>query len=499
MKEQFDVLIVGGGINGAGIARDASGRGLKVALCERGDFGGETSSASSKLIHGGLRYLETNQFRLVRESLREREVLLRVAGHLVKPLRFVLPHQPDLRPAWMIRIGLWIYDTLGGGRTLPGSRRENLRRPPFVGELLPQYHTGFSYSDCQVDDARLVIANLIAAKRDGARILPRTACVALSPEQGLWRARLRTLAGEESELQARTVVNATGPWVKQFIDEIALLPGQTEVRLVKGSHIVVPRKIVGDHAYIVQNHDRRIVFLIPFEEKFTLIGTTESVLAMPASGIGVTEQESHYLIEAANRYLAHPVRPEEIVWRYAGVRALYDDGRDNPSDVTRDYFLLRQSAANGAPLLSVFGGKITTYRKLAEHVVDKLELSTSDRNRPWTAAAPLPGSDCLRSSGELAQGLIRKFALLPVEAIEGIVRRHGTLAHDVLDGANSAQGLGRHFGAGLTEGEIDYFIEQEWASTADDILWRRSKIGLHLDAAQRAGVESYVKTRTPRA
>jgi glycerol-3-phosphate dehydrogenase len=496
MKEQFDVLIVGGGINGAGIARDASGRGLKVALCERGDFGGETSSASSKLIHGGLRYLETNQFRLVRESLREREVLLRVAGHLVKPLRFVLPHQPELRPAWMIRIGLWIYDTLGGGRTLPGSRRENLQRPPFASELQPKYRTGFSYSDCRVDDARLVIANLIAAKRDGAKILPRTACVALSPEQEIWRARLRTPAGQESELRARTVVNATGPWVKQFIDEVAFLPGQAGVRLVKGSHIVVPKKTIGEHAYIVQNRDRRIVFLIPFEEKFTLIGTTESILATPASGIGVSEQESHYLVEAANRYLADPVRPEDIVWRYAGVRALHDDGRDNPSDVTRDYFLLRQLAANGAPLLSVFGGKITTYRKLAEQVVDKLDLSTSDRNHPWTAAAPLPGAESSRKIGELTESLIRKFPFLPVEAIGGLVRRHGTLAQDILDGANSAQGLGRHFGAGLTEREIDYFIEQEWARTTEDILWRRSKIGLHMNAAQRAAVEEYVTIRT---
>ena len=496
MEQDVDVLIVGGGINGAGIAREATGRGLRVALCERGDFGGETSSASSKLIHGGLRYLEKNQFRLVQESLREREILLRTAGHLVRPLRFVLPHQPALRPAWMIRAGLWLYDCLGGRRTLPGSRRENLRRPPFDKALQVRYRTGFSYSDCSVDDSRLVIAILRAAWQSGARILPRTACVGLSPEKGGWRARLRTQAGTLTELRARAIVNATGPWVRQFLNEVALLPGGANVKLVKGSHIVVPRKSVGDHAYLLQHSDQRIVFLIPYEGRFTLIGTTESAVALPASGMGVSEQECDYLLEAANRYLAHPVQRQDIVWRYAGLRALHDDGGDNLSAISRDYFLQRQTAADGAVILSVFGGKITTHRKLAEQVLQKLGLACTTQNRFRTDTVPLPGCsgqgfDALQCLAHMTQ----RYPGLPAPLIEGVVRRHGLYATEVLGEAGSMTSLGKNFGAGLSAREIDYFLEQEWARTVEDVVWRRSKTGLFLSEAEQAAVAEYIRQK----
>jgi len=496
---EYDLLVIGGGINGVGVARDAAGRGVRVALCERGDLGGATSMASSKLIHGGLRYLEQRQWRLVRESLAEREVLMRLAPHLMRPLRFVLPHAPGLRPKWMIRAGLWLYDRLGGASTLPRSRAVDLRRPPFDDDLDPRYENGFSYSDCRVDDARLVVVNALSAQTLGAKILPRTACVGLTATKNGWRADLEAADGRRGFLSAKAVVNAAGPWVVQLLREIAGLDVRAPVRLVKGSHIVVPRRIAGDHAYILQNHDRRIVFLLPFERRFTLIGTTEVVLAQPPAAMEVSEEEVSYLCDAANRYLAKPVRAEEVVWSFAGVRALHDDGKANPSEVTRDYVLQLDHAGNGAPILSVFGGKITTFRRLAEHALEKLSAELGIPGQPWTSTAPLPGA----ATGhfdyvEFLKSMLTRCASLPTGLVEGIVRRHGSTAIDLIGDAQNVNDLGTHFGAGLTAREVDHFMDREWARTAEDVLWRRSKIGLHLSDAERAAVEDYVNRRIAR-
>jgi len=496
LDSEYDLLVIGGGINGVGLARDAAGRGVRVALCERGDLAGATSMASSKLIHGGLRYLEQRQWRLVRESLAEREVLMRLAPHLVRPIRFVLPHVPGLRPKWMIRAGLWLYDRLGGASTLSRSRAVDLRAPPFEDDLDPRFGSGFSYSDCRVDDARLVVVNALSAQTLGAKILPRTACVGLTAAGKGWRADLEAADGRRGFLSAKAIVNAAGPWVEQLLREIAGLQVQARVRLVKGSHIVVPRRIAGDHAYILQNRDRRIVFLLPFERRFTLIGTTEVALAQPPAVMEVSDEEVRYLCDAANRYLRTPINAGDVVWRYAGVRALHDDGKASSTEVTRDYVLQLDHSASGAPILSVFGGKITTYRRLAEHALDKLSSVLELPGRPWTATVPLPGA----ATGhfdyvEFLKSMLTRCAALPTGLVEGIVRRHGSTAIDLIGDAQNVSDMGTHFGAGLTAREVDHFIDREWARTADDVLWRRSKIGLHLNAAERAAVEDYITRR----
>ncbi len=494
---EYDLLVIGGGINGVGVARDAAGRGVRVALCERGDLGGATSTASSKLIHGGLRYLEQRQWRLVRESLAEREVLMRLAPHLVRPLRFVLPHAPGMQPKWMIRAGLWLYDHLGGGGTLPRSHAVDLRRPPFDDDLDPRFLSGFCYSDCRVDDARLVVLNALSAQTLGATILPRTACVGLTATENGWRADLEPADGQRGFVSAKAVVNAAGPWVERVRRDIAGLNVRTQVRLVKGSHIVVPRRIAGDHAYILQNNDRRIVFLLPFERSFTLIGTTEVALAQPPAAMDVSVEEVRYLCDAANRYLRKPIHAGDVVWRYAGVRALHDDGKANPTDVTRDYVLQLDYAGSGAPLLSVFGGKITTYRRLAEHALERLSTVLRIPGRPWTATAPLPGASTGRFDYvEFLKSMLTRYASLPTGLVEGIVRRHGSTAIDLIGDAQSINDLGTHFGAGLTEREVDHFMNREWARTGEDVLWRRSKIGLHLNDAERAAVVDYVRRRS---
>jgi D-erythritol 1-phosphate dehydrogenase len=493
---EYDLLIVGGGINGVGIARDAAGRGLRVLLCDRGDLGGETSMASSKLVHGGLRYLEQRQFRLVRESLAEREVLLRIAPHLVRPLRFVLPHAAGLRPAWMIRAGLWFYDRMGGGSTLPRSQAVDLRRPPYAGDLKATFAHGFAYSDCWVDDARLVVENAVSASRLGARILPCRECVGLIAEGGGWRAELRDGDGNRSALAAKAVVNAGGPWVGEFLRGIAGVRSQARVRLVKGSHIVVPRRIAGEHAYLLQNLDRRIVFVLPFERNFNLIGTTEETLQAPAPGLAISTEETGYLCDAANRYLAGQVHPRDVVWSFSGVRALFDDGRQSATEVTRDYVLQLDRAGNRAPILSVFGGKITTYRRLAEHALERLAGDLPMSARHWTAAAPLAGA----ATGHFdyiafLKSMLVRYAGLPSGLVQAVVRRHGAAVVEILGDARELRDLGTHFGAGLTAREVDYFIASEWARTAEDVLWRRSKAGLHMTHAEREAVADYVVGR----
>ncbi|MGH8705699.1 MAG: glycerol-3-phosphate dehydrogenase [Burkholderiales bacterium] len=481
----YDLLVVGGGINGAGIARDAAGRGLSVLLAEKDDLASATSSSSSKLIHGGLRYLEHYEFRLVAEALAEREVLLRIAAHLVWPARFVMPHVPELRPRWMIRAGLFLYDHLTRRASLPGSHAVRLDAPPFSSGLKPQLKHGFIYSDCRVDDARLVVANAMSARELGATILTRSEVLAARREAGAWKVRLRAHDGGERELRARALVNAAGPWVKGVLNERLAQASRDAVRLVKGSHIVVPKLYEGDHAFILQNDDRRVVFMIPYGELHTLVGTTDVPEAGAAARPAPSESEVEYLCRAVNRYLAKPVAAREVVWRYAGVRPLYDDGSADPSAVTRDYTLRVDDEAGAAPVLSVFGGKITTYRRLAEQALDRLAPYFPGLKRAWTAARPLPGSDFGGASRvEARDAFFARHARIPVPILRGIFRRHGTHAQAVVADGD----LGEDYGAGLTEREVRYLVEREWAQSAEDVLWRRTKAGLVMSEGQRARV-----------
>ena len=479
----YDLLVIGGGINGAGIARDAAGRGLGVLLVERRDLASATSSASSKLIHGGLRYLEHYEFRLVAEALAERETLLRVAAHLTSPMRFVMPHVPELRPRWMIRLGLFLYDHLARRSLLPGSQPVRLDAPPYASGLRPELRHGFVYSDCRVDDSRLVVANALDAAARGARVLVHTECVSARRDAGLWRVQLSS--GEE--VQTRAIANAAGPWVKRVLNERLAQPSTEAVRLVQGSHIVIPRRYEGDHAFLLQNDDRRVVFMIPFEERFTLIGTTDVPLHGTPEAVSATDGEVEYLCRAASRYLARSVEPSEVLWRYAGVRPLYDDGSRDPSAITRDYSLRVDDVNGVAPVLSVFGGKITTYRRLAEHAMDKLAVYFPGAKAAWTQRTPLAGSN-FSTREEARRETFSRYRALPVSVVEAIFRRHGALTAEVLgDGMT-----GEHYGAGLTERELRYFIEREWACNAEDVLWRRTKAGLHLDAAQSARVAEVI-------
>jgi len=474
-----DLLVIGGGINGAGIARDAAGRGLSVLLVERADLAAATSSSSSKLIHGGLRYLEQYEFRLVAEALAEREVLLRVAGHLVWPTRFVMPHVPELRPRWMIRLGLFLYDHLSRRSLLPGSRAVRLDQPPYASGLRKELKHGFVYSDCRVDDARLVIANACDAAARGARVLVRTECRNARRVEGRWQAELSN--GET--VSARAIVNAAGPWVKRVLNERLGQPSEDAVRLVKGSHIVLPRLYQGEHAFILQNDDRRVIFMIPYQERYTLVGTTDVPLEREPAEAQASFEEVDYLCRAAGRYLARPPQVSEVLWRYAGVRPLYDDGSADASSVTRDYTLRVNDEAGSAPVLSVFGGKITTYRRLAEHAMEKLAPYFQGMGAAWTSTVPFPGSDF--TSRETAQSeFFHRYRGAPSEVLHQVFRRHGVRAAQVLGDGE----LGEHYGAGLTERELRYFVEHEWARTAEDVLWRRTKAGLDMSEAQRGRV-----------
>ncbi len=491
----YDLLVIGGGINGVGIAREAAGRGLSVVLAEKDDLGAHTSSASSKLIHGGLRYLEQFEFRLVAESLAEREVLLRIAAHLVRPVRFIMPHVPELRPRWMIRTGLFLYDHLGRRTRLPGSHAVRLDRPPYMAALKPEYRHGFIYSDCCVDDARLVVENARDARARGARIRTRTECIAAKREGGLWRAQLRGREGT-MEVAARAIVNAAGPWVKAVLNERLHQPSRDNVRLVRGSHIVVPRLYEGEHAFILQNDDRRVVFMIPYEERFTLVGTTDVPHDGDPSQPEASAAEVEYLCRAANRYLRRAVRPAAVLWRYAGVRPLYDDGSASPSAVTRDYVLRLDTDRGSAPVLSVFGGKITTYRRLAEHALEKFAPWFPGMGTAWTAGAPLPGATLPAGDpSHFVRRLEERHPQLPQPLLRTLARRHGALACDVLGSAADVAELGGHFGAELYAREIDYLVEQEWAESADDVLWRRTKAGLSLDPGQQEAVARYLTRR----
>jgi len=480
----FDLLVIGGGINGAGIARDAAGRGLKVALVERDDLASATSSWSSKLIHGGLRYLEHYEFGLVRESLREREVLLRLAPHLIRPLLFVLPHDAGMRPAWMVRAGLFLYDHLGGRVTLPGSKGVSFPHLEYGAGFKGDIRAGFVYSDCRVDDARLTLVNAISAREKGAVVHVRTRFERAHRLGDEWEAEVGDSLGNRRMLRARALVNAGGPWVMDVLDRVEGDAIKGRVRLVKGSHIIVPKVHSQGHAWILQNTDKRVVFVIPYEGRFSLIGTTDVAVPSVESARDISSEETDYLIAAANRFLAKQIARADVVASYAGVRPLYDDGSANPSEVTRDYVLRLDHVGRKAPLLTVFGGKLTTYRRLAEEAMDKLAPFFPRLKGSWTATEALPGGDVAHFN-RFRDDMHARYPGLGRDLLEGIVRRHGSRTATVLGDARKMNDLGRYFGAGLTEREVGYMRDHEWALAADDVLSRRSKCGLHMTAAER--------------
>lgn len=495
-NETYDLVVVGGGINGAGIARDAAGRGLHVLLCERDDLAAHTSSASTKLIHGGLRYLEYYEFSLVRKALKEREVLLRAAPHIIWPMRFVMPHTRDLRPRWMIRMGLFLYDHLGGKSSLARSGAIKLQEHPAGSALNADFRNGYIYSDCWVQDSRLVTLNALDAAERGAEIRPRTTCTAARRDGALWQVELRDeSSGTSSTVQARALVNAAGPWVGSFLQSITgeqKRQGGKQVRLVKGSHLVVPRLFDHDQAYLLQNPDGRVVFVIPYEQDYTLIGTTDEAFTGDPRSIDISEAETSYLCDTVARYFRRAVTPDDVIWSYAGVRPLYDDQAANASAVTRDYVLDLDARAGEAPLLSVFGGKITTYRTLAEDVLAQLAGPLGITAPRWTAGSTLPGGDIPDADFEAwLTPLAHAYPFLPPDLLWRYARNYGTRIHTLVGDARSLQGLGEHLGDGIYAAELDYLIRYEWAQTADDVLWRRSRMGLHITEATRQAIDAW--------
>ncbi len=495
--ETYDLLIVGGGVNGAGIARDAAGRGLSVLLVEQDDLASHTSSASTKLIHGGLRYLEYYEFRLVREALIERERLLGMAPHIIWPLRFVLPQSLSPRPAWMVRLGLFLYDHLGGRKKLPGTETLDLDRNSRGNGLKTQNSKrkgkAFAYSDCWVEDSRLVVLNAMDAAARGARIETRTRLTDAVSENGGWVA---TIEGEQGprQVRARMLVNAAGPWVDALLRQIGRARDDRGVRLVKGSHIVVPRLYEGEHAFMLQNPDRRIVFAIPYEREFTLIGTTDEPWTEAPGKATISPGEIDYLCETANRYFERQVSPQDIVWSYAGIRPLYDDHAANASAVTRDYVLdFDKGDARQAPMLSIFGGKITTFRKLAEHAMEHIAQLFPQVAMPWTAGAALPGGDIADGDFErFLTDLVARYPQMPRDLLRRLARAYGTRAPEILGQARTPDDLGQDFGGSLHAREIDYLIEAEWARTAEDILFRRSKLGLHVPPGTAEAIDAWL-------
>ncbi len=486
----YDLCVIGGGINGCGIARDAAGRGLKVLLVEAMDLASATSSCSTKLVHGGLRYLEYYEFKLVKESLRERDILLKSAPHIIWPMDFVLPHNRHLRPYWMIKAGLFLYDFLSGRKKLKKSEAVDFATIELADPLDDKYERGFTYADCWVDDARLVVLNAMDAYERGAVIMPQTACMGLAPSQNKksWNIHLQNmLNGDQFTISAGMVVNAAGPWVRNVLDGSEITGGENEftpnVRLIKGSHIVVPKLYEGDQAFILQQPDGRIVFTIPYETHFTLIGTTDVPYEEDPSSVEISQEEIDYLCEAVNSSLNKKISSEDIFWTYSGVRSLVEDGQKNASKVTRDYKLYVDER-HGPPILSVFGGKITTHRRLAEHVMDRVATFYPDNNlKPWTENAYLPGGDI--PDGDF-DGFVKKnceaYDFLPPYLIYRYARAYGTRMKAILGSAKFVEDLGIHYGDDIYESEMIYLIKYEFAQNLDDILWRRSKLGLHISA-----------------
>ena len=497
----LDVFVIGGGVNGCGIARDAAGRGYSVGLAEMNDLASGTSSWSTKLIHGGLRYLEHYEFRLVREALIEREVLWGNAPHIIWPLRFVLPHHKGLRPAWLLRLGLFLYDNLGGRKHLPPTRTVDLANDEVGKPLKSEFTKAFEYSDCAVDDARLVVLNARDAADRGVDIRTRTEVTGLERTGERWKVSLRdTVTGGQSTVTARVVVNAAGPWVDRVLTRAAGKNDTHNVRLVQGSHIVVPKLYDHDRCYIFQNADNRIFFAIPYQRDYTLIGTTDRDWKEDPGEVKISDEEVAYLCKGASEYFERNISPDDIVWTYSGVRPLYDDGASAAQVATRDYVLRTDGKAKDGLLINIFGGKITTFRKLAEAVVEKIEDALGKRGEAWTHGATLPGGDFpIGGFSDLVADLTRDYPFLTERHAHRLIRQYGTRARHFLGEASSIEGLGRHFGDTLYAVEVEYLIEQEWAMSAEDVLWRRSKLGLKFDDAATKALEDWISARTRRA
>ena len=490
----FDLLIIGGGINGAGTARDAAGRGLSVLVCEQGDLAQGTSSASSKLIHGGLRYLEHFEFRLVREALAEREVLLQIAPHLIRPLSFILPHDHTLRPFWMIRLGLFLYDHLSGRRRLRGSYRIPLRRHPAGVPLQDRLTKGFVYSDCWADDARLVVMNILDAQEHGAEVRTRTRVRSCTREDGLWRVELADAGGNPAGMvRARALVNAAGPWIGQVMVEAFGAGEYSQLQLVKGSHMVVPRLYEEDYAYILQNVDRRVIFILPFMGQFSLIGTTDEPFSGDPANAAISPAEITYLCEAVGRFFQNPPRPEDVVWHFAGVRPLYNDQSADPSSVSREYVLELDAPGGEPPLLSILGGKITAYRQVAQHTLDKLAPFFPRMRGPWTAKRPLPGGDLQGvKPGTWVADFHKLHPWLPDTLVLRWFRAYGARARQLTEGAVCLEDLGEHFGHYLYAREVAYLMETEWAQSVEDVLWRRTKLGMFFSEGETAALAAWM-------
>ena len=491
LAEVYDVAVIGGGINGVGIAADAAGRGLSVFLCEKDDLASHTSSASSKLIHGGLRYLEHYEFRLVREALAEREVLLAKAPHIVKPMRFVLPHRPLLRPAWMIRAGLFLYDHLGKREKLAGSTSLKFGAD---SPLKTEITKGFEYSDCWVDDARLVVLNAMAAREKGAHVHTQTRCVGARRNKGLWEMNFERADGSLFSIRSKALVNAAGPWVAKFIKDDLKLDSPYGIRLIQGSHLIVPKLYDAPNAFILQNEDQRIVFTIPYMDQFTIIGTTDREYTGDPAKVSITEEETDYLLNVVNAHFKQQVSRTDILRTYSGVRPLCNDESDNPSAVTRDYTLALSGAPGEAPLLSVFGGKLTTYRKLAESAMAQLTPYFTQIKPSWTASATLPGGEDMTTPKALSAALVSKHSWLDAAIAKRWAITYGNRSWRLLDGVQGLSDMGEHIGSGLYSREVDYLCSQEWALEAQDILWRRTKLGLFTTAEEQERLTQYMAT-----
>jgi len=491
---KFDVLIVGGGVNGTGIARDASGRGLSVILCEKDDLASGTSSKATKLFHGGLRYLEHYEFGLVRKALKEREVLLRNMPHIARPMRFILPHVKGMRPAWLLRIGLFIYDHLGGHRMLQGTKVLDLRTDEAGRPLKPHFRRAFEYSDGWVDDARLVVLNARDAADRGARIVTRTRLVNARRNGDHWVTTLEDASGRETQLHCRILVNAAGPWVNSVAEDALRQNDHDPIRLVRGSHIVVRKLFDHDRAYFFQNGDGRIVFALPYETDFTLIGTTDVDHTGATDAVVCTDAEQQYLCRAASEYFEHPVSVSDVVWSYAGLRPLDGDQGGKAAAASRDYHIHVGDQNGRAPLISIYGGKITTFRILAEQVVAEMAPYVGLNGLPWTDHSPLPGGDmAFDGLVDLVAKLQKRYDFLDERTVGRIARAYGTRAFDMLGSVGTAQDMGQDFGAGLSAREVRWLVECEWATTAEDIVWRRSKCGLRMSSEQIARLDVWLK------
>ncbi len=496
----LDLCIIGGGVNGAGIARDAAGRGLSVLLCEKDDLAQGTSSRSGKLVHGGLRYLEYYEFRLVREALIEREVLLKSASHIIWPMRFVLPHSPNDRPAWLVRLGLFLYDNLGGRKKLPGTRTLNLLRDPEGEAIKDEFHRGFEYSDCWVDDARLVVLNAVDAAERGAQVCTRTECLRAVRSDGHWLVDLRDVrSGQTRQIKAKALVNASGPWVNDIIGRVEGATSKRNVRLVKGSHIIVPKFWSGPNAYLVQNHDKRVIFINPYEGDRALIGTTDIPYSGKPEDVCADESEINYLIDVVNKYFKESLSRSDVIESFSGVRPLFDDGQGNPSAVTRDY-VFDLDETDGAALLSVFGGKITTFRKLSEHAMGKIAHIFPSMGEHWTRDGVLPGGDFEDADfATFVNKLRREYPWMSRDLLQHYARTYGSRTEQLVAKATSIEDLGQYFGAQIHEAEVRYLMEKEWAMTAEDILYRRTKQHLHMSEAEIEAFGKWFETQYSKA